>query len=240
MRGIAHADTCHTAQSAKESESAAVIFKRRTPKSWALWFWHLIWPQGGWGRAATYVKHRVRRLPDDPYRISRGVACGVFTTFTPFYGFHFVIAAILARAFRGNILAAIMSTFFGNPLTYVPISVAALETGYFLLGREMHMGDYKLGQRFSGAGADLWANFLAIFTDATADWQRLGQFYDDLFLPYMVGGVLPGLLCAFICYKLSAPVISAYQNRRRGRLKAKWNVVKSKKTRKQPSDEAAP
>ncbi len=43
-----------------------------------------MWPRGGWARAFHYVKHRVRRLPDSPERIARGIWAGVFTTFTPF------------------------------------------------------------------------------------------------------------------------------------------------------------
>jgi len=149
-----------------------VVFKRRTPKSWALWALHLIWPQGGWGRAAHYVKHRVRRLPDSPNRISRGIFAGVFTTFCPFYGFHFFIAAGLAKLGRGNILAALMATFFGNPLTYLPIGVISLKTGHFLLGTEFEE-NMNLGSRFAGAGRDLKDNFKAIFTDDRADWSRL-------------------------------------------------------------------
>jgi len=82
-----------------------LVFKRRTPKSWALWVLHLVWPQGGWGRAFNYVKHRVRRLPDSPRKISRGVFAGVLVSFTPFFGLHFVIAALIAKAMRGNIPA---------------------------------------------------------------------------------------------------------------------------------------
>ena len=72
--------------------------------------------------------------PIRPHRIARGIFAGVFTTFTPFFGLHFVVAAILARLMRGNILAALLATFFGNPLTYVPIGVVSLKTGHFLLG----------------------------------------------------------------------------------------------------------
>ena len=73
----------------------------------------MLYPRGGWLRAFHYVKHRVRRLPDSPQKIARGVAAGVFTAFTPFYGFHFVTAYILARLVRGNGLASMMATFNG-------------------------------------------------------------------------------------------------------------------------------
>ncbi|WP_298298057.1 DUF2062 domain-containing protein [uncultured Litoreibacter sp.] len=208
-----------------------MVFKRRTPKSWALWALHLIWPQGGWARSAQYVKHRVRRLPDSPKRISRGVMFGVFTTFTPFYGFHFFIAAGLAKVGRGNILAALMSTFFGNPLTYLPIGVISLKTGHFLLGTEFEE-NMNIGQRFAGAWRDLKDNFWAMFTDDRADWHRLEGFYDEVFFPYMIGGILPGIIAGITCYYLSLPLITVYQNRRKGRLKEKWQERKEKKAAK--------
>ena len=37
----------------------------------------------------------------------------------------------------------------------------------------------------------------------------------------MVGGVVPGVFAATLCYYLSVPLISAYQNRRRKILRAK-------------------
>lgn len=208
-----------------------MVFKRRTPKSWALWALHLIWPQGGWGRAFNYVKHRVRRLPDSPRRIARGIFAGVFTTFTPFYGTHFFIAAGLARAMNGNILAALMATFFGNPLTYLPIGVISLKTGHFLLGTEFEE-DMHIGRRFSGAARDLKDNFWAMFTDDRADWSRLSNFYDEVFFPYMIGGLIPGIVVGTICYYLSAPLIAAYQSRRKGRLRAKLADIRAKKAAK--------
>ena len=83
------------------------------------------YPRGGWYRAAQYVRHRLRRLPDQPQRIARGIWAGVFASFTPFYGLHFLSAFLIAKVMRGNILAAILGTFFGNPITF-PI-IAALE-----------------------------------------------------------------------------------------------------------------
>ena len=206
-----------------------MVFKRRaTPPLWERTA-RLLWPRGGWGRAFQYVKHRVRRLPDSPERIARGIWAGVFTTFTPFYGLHFFIAAGIAFVMRGNILAALMATFFGNPLTYVPIGVISLQTGHWLLGEEMAKADETT---FSGAFVDAWRdlthNFFAMFDEEKADWTGLMSFYDEVFLPYLVGGILPGIIAATICYYLSAPVIRAYQARRKGAIKAKFEALKAK------------
>ncbi|MDA5556672.1 DUF2062 domain-containing protein [Shimia sp. MMG029] len=192
-----------------------MVFKRRDRRPLLRVLGEFFYPRGGWGRAFRYVKHRVHRLPGTPETIGRGIWAGVFTTFTPFYTLHFVVAAILARILGGNILAALLATFFGNPLTYVPIGVVSLQTGHFLLGTEFEKGhELSLGAKFANAGADLWHNLFALFTDEVPDWSGLRIFYDEVFYPYMIGGIIPGIIAATIMYYLSVPVIRAYQKRR--------------------------
>jgi len=206
-----------------------LVFKRRDKRSWLRIAAEFFYPRGGWQRAFHYVRHRVRRLPDRPDRIARGIFAGVFTTFTPFYGLHFVIAAIIARIMNGNILAAIAGTFFGNPLTYIPIGVVSLKVGHFLLGTRF---DEPVGKslidNFIGAAHDLLVNFRALFTSSDANWSNLAQFYHDVFLPYLVGGVLPGTIAGLIAYYLSLPIITAYQKHRRGRIQKKLNERRAK------------
>lgn len=213
----------------KRVERVPVVFKRRNPKSWPRATKDFLWPQGGWSRAFQYVRHRMHRLPDTPERIARGIAAGVFASCTPFYGFHFLIAAGLAFLMRGNVLAALMGTFFGNPLTYVPIGVAALTTGHWALGDTMDESvERSFGGKFVDAGADLKDNLVAIFTDDRADWTRLEIFYDEIFFPYLVGGFFTGIFFGAICYYLSVPVIRVYQKRRKGTIKAKFEAIKAK------------
>ena len=217
-----------------------MVFKRRDPKPALRAIAELLWPRGGWARAFHYVKHRVRRLPDSPERIARGIGAGVFTTFTPFYGIHFVIAALLARMGQGNILAALMATFFGNPLTYVPIGIASLSTGHWILGTGMDEGVHRsFGGKFLDAGRDLSDNFMAMFTPATADWSHLGIFFHEVFFPYMVGGIIPGTICAVVAYYLAVPLIRAYQKRRRGAIKAKFDALKAKAAAKADTKRSA-
>ena len=211
-----------------------MVFKRREKRPlWQVVF-EFFWPRGGWSRAAQYVRHRLHRLPDTPEKIARGIFAGVFTTFTPFYGLHFLTAAIIAFVMRGNILAALLATFFGNPLTYVPIGVISMRMGYFLLGAPAHSDDHiarSLGGKFMYAGEALQHNFMAMFTDATVDWHSLKIFYDEVFFPYLIGGIIPGLVAATICYIISVPLIRAYQKRRSGAIKAKLAALKAKAKR---------
>ena len=94
-----------------------MVFRRRDRRPIKTIVSEFFLPRGGWSRAAQYVVHRLSRLPDPPHRIARGIFAGVFISFTPFFGFHFLGAAAIAWSLRGNILAALLATFFGNPLT---------------------------------------------------------------------------------------------------------------------------
>jgi len=55
------------------------------------------------------------------------------------------------------------------------------------------------------------------------------RFYDEVFFPYLIGGIIPGIIVSTIFYIVSVPLIRAYQKRRRGILKAKLLAIKSKK-----------
>lgn len=208
-----------------------MVFKRRDRRSWPRVIWEFIYPKGGWTRAFHYVKHRLRRLPDSPERIARGIFAGVFTSFTPFYGMHFVVAFLLARIMNGNVLAALLGTFFGNPLTYLPIAYSSLKTGYLLLGQPDPVNgvQHSFGQMFYGALRDLLGNVMMFFRGGDADWTQLHEFYNDVFFPYMIGAILPGIISGLVCYYLSVPVIRAYQKRRnKGVLKARLARLKQK------------
>lgn len=206
-----------------------MVFKRRDPRSFSRAAFELLWPRGGWARAFQYVKHRLRRLPDEPERIARGIWAGVFTTFTPFYGLHFITAAIIARVMRGNILASLMATFFGNPLTYVPIGLVSLQTGHWLLGSKLKAEDERsFGGKFVDAGQDLWVNLWSWLSGRDVDWTGIIVFYREIFFPYLVGGIMPGIVAATVAYYLSVPLIRAYQTRRKGAIKAKLDALKAK------------
>ncbi len=195
---------------------------KRNPRTWARTVLEFFYPRGGWYRAARYVIHRVRRLPDPAHRISRGIAAGVFVCFTPFFGLHFATAVLIAWVIRGNILAALLATFVGNPLTFPLIAELSLGLGSRLLGLPMDMHLPQVVEAFGLATRDIWHNVFALFTPERADWHDLARFWRRVMLPYFVGGIMPGLGAAFIAYGLSRPVITAYQKARIKRLKKRY------------------
>ena len=204
-----------------------MVFKRRTPRSWLQTFAEFFYPRGGWRRAAQYVIHRVRRLPDEPHRIGRGVFAGVFISFTPFFGLHFLGAAGIALAIRGNVLAALLATFFGNPLTTPLIAWSSVELGHLMLGSGQAITLEEIADAFSGATAELWRNVGAIFGPAPTHWSALGGFVETIFLPYAVGGIIPGIAAGVICHYATLPLVSAYKKRRQKKLRDRLEKLRA-------------
>jgi hypothetical protein len=169
------------------------------------------WPRGGWKRAGNYVLHRLRRLPDSPERIARGVFAGVFVSFTPLFGLHFLSAAAIALAYRGNILAALLATFVGNPVTFPIFATLSLETGYWLLGAEYRMPLAEVMPAFGDATAQIWRNAVLILTGVTTEWGPPMLFLQKVFLPWLIGSILPGTAVGLAFQFASLPLIRAYQ-----------------------------
>ena len=171
-----------------------MVFKRRNARTHLQRLRDSVWPRGGWTRAFRYVRHRIRRLPDDPRRIARGVAAGVFSSFTPFFGLHVAAGVVVAWIVRGNVLAALLGTLFGNPLTFPLIAVVSMKLGHRILGTRFDESEHAtIVGRFVGAGEDLKHNFFALFTDDAAHWANLYNFWNEIFLPYLAGGLLQHL-----------------------------------------------
>lgn len=206
-----------------------MVFKRRNPKTWSATLTEAVYPKGGWSRAVRYVQHRLQRLPGSPETIARGIWAGVFITFSPLLGLHMIGAAALAFMIRGNMIAALLATFIGNPITYVPIAASSLGIGYALLGGDKPgQAKRSLLQKFGDASSDLWNNIKVQFTGGDPEWSHLLRFWDEVFLPYLLGGLVAGAFFATLSYYLTVPIIRAYQNRRRGQLRDKLAALKDK------------
>ena len=138
---------------------------------------------------------------------------GVFSSFTPFFGFHLVVAGVLAYVFNGNIVAALLGTFFGNPITWPFIASFSVNLGQILLGRELSNFETVLEQ-FIHAGEAIWQGFKAAFGSGQSDWDFVFLFFNQLLLPYFVGGLLLGAVVSLLSYLVFRPIIYAYQKAR--------------------------
>ncbi len=197
-----------------------MIFKRRDKPSWKTRLREMLLPRKGWRRGIEYMGHRVRRIPDTPHKIALGAAMGVFMVFSPLFGLHILLAMFLAYIFRGNILAALITTWFGNPVTFPFVAAGALKLGSAILGGAA--GNHRNGDSvmllFEHAIGGFWSLVKSWFGFGHAKTDGLHMFFSEIFLPYLVGGTLLGILFAVLTYAVSRPLINIYQIRRRAKM----------------------
>ncbi|WP_159592734.1 DUF2062 domain-containing protein [Chelativorans xinjiangense] len=180
-----------------------MLFKRRKSVDLGERVRMLVWPRRSFWRSAQYFAKRALRLRATPHAIAAGVAAGVFASFTPFLGFHFVIAAAVAWVIGGNLVASAIGTAVGNPLTFPFIWGATLELGKLIL-----YGRHPTGMGPRDIGHLLW------HMEFSSLWQP--------FLKPMAVGSLPlGFAVGLAVYVLTRWGTVTFREQRRRRLAEK-------------------
>ncbi|MBV6656398.1 MAG: DUF2062 domain-containing protein [Devosiaceae bacterium] len=184
-----------------------MLFKRRNSPPWHERARLMLWPRRSFVRSSRYALKRIVRVNATPYAIAVGVACGAFVSFTPLLGVHFLLAFILAWMFGGNLIAAALGTFVGNPLTFPLIWALTYRVGRVMLGRPV----------FSSTQPPL------------ADLEKPGElsvesvsgFFEQIWpamKPMLIGSVPIGLTAAAACFGLTYWAVLGYQRARRAQL----------------------
>lgn len=175
-----------------------MLFKRRQKEILSKRVRVALWPRRTWWRSIKYLMLRVLRLTASPHVIAMGVAAGVFSSFTPFLGFHFLVAFAICFFTRGSYFAAATGTFFGNPLTFPFIWASVLAAGSFVLnltgGAEAHRLDMT------------HLNFEMIVNSFDTVW--------PLIKTMSVGSLPVGIPIATICYFIVKKMARVYQKSR--------------------------
>lgn len=203
-----------------------MVFKRRKRLGWLAALKNMIYPTGGFRRATWYVIYRMRRLPDQPHRIARGMAAGFFIGFLPLPGLQFVAAVILGWMMRGNIIAAILGTFNSNPITTPFYAVISIKLGHWMLGEETPLSAHSVGKAFVKSGQDLWENVQILFKGGDVQLEGLQQFWNVIYVPYFIGSLIPGIISGVISYYITLTLVRAYQ-------KVRAAQIEKRKERKQ-------
>lgn len=177
-----------------------MLFKRRTPPTKYEQLRIAVWPRRNFSRSGRYFIKRVLRLSASPHAVALGFAAGAFASFTPFVGFHFIIAFALAFIIGGNLLAAALGTSVGNPLTFPFIWASAYELGHRILG-----------------GKSVAAGKLSSHMQEGMLHKSLDALW-PLIKPMIVGGIPLGLVCGTVLYFVVYYAVKAYQTRRHKRL----------------------
>lgn len=177
-----------------------MLFRRREAESFLGRMRVHLWPRRSWSRSSRYVVYRLRRLTDSPHAVAVGFAAGVFSAITPFLGTHMIMAALIAWAIGGSIVAALLGTFVGNPLTYPVFWYSTYEVGNLMLGGNVAKQRIDLSDGiFQSSLEHLW----------------------PILKPMSLGSIPVGLALAALSYVLVKPMVEAYQHRRRRELELK-------------------
>ena len=202
------------------------MFKRRERRSIFRFFYEVVFSLKGISRAIEYVGIRLKRIPDTPHKISLGMSCGIFASFTPLFGLHFLIAGLLSYLLRANVLASLIGTFVGNPITFPIITVFNLKLGEWLLGSSEYSSDDG-GKIFEGFLDFIFLIYKSFFTEGSIGENsvpRMNEFLNGVFIPYSLGGLILGIFSAIISYFLLRSLVSTYQKKR--------DALKTKRSKK--------
>lgn len=186
-----------------------MLFRRRHGPTLSQRIKGFLWPRRGLHRGWRYLWHRVTRISATPHTIALGVAAGAFASFTPFMGLHFIIAAAIALALGGSVVASAIGTAVGNPLTFPFIWLSTYNLGAMLLG-------YR--QR-THVHINLPDNMLRLLlTEPGRLWRAFWYAIDPYVIPMIIGGIPLGLACGVAVYFIVRSAVAGYQRRRQARL----------------------
>lgn len=184
-----------------------MLFGRRTKAGFGERLRVTLWPRTSWRRSGVYYLKRVLRLTATPRSIGAGFGAGVFASFMPFIGFHFLIAFALAWILRGNMIAGAIGTAVGNPITFPFIWFGTYQLGHFLLFGEQRGPPPEIGHELLHKSFDqLW----------------------PILQPMLVGAIPIGVLAGLLSFVLVYRAVGSYQQRRRQRLAGRRVLAQSR------------
>lgn len=168
----------------------------------------MVWPRRSWDRSLKYVLLRVLRLRASPHQLALGCAIGVFAAITPLVGFQMLLAGALAVMLRASFAAAMLGTFFGNPLTWALIWPVTYAVGCSLLGMPIALGEIAIREQ-------LEVLRVAILQFSPDMIWAAGAVVWPFLKPMLIGTLPVGVLIGVLTYRLSRKAVVTHQARKR-------------------------
>jgi uncharacterized protein len=184
-----------------------MLFRPKHQPPWLARLRVALWPRRSWTRSARYVGWRVTRLAGSPHGLALGVATGVFMATLPIPGAQMFAAAVAAWMIGGNVPAALLGTFWANPLSLPVLWLSAHWVGSGLLGSPMLLNTGDLLVRLGQVKSALLAPGAATISAAYAVlW--------PVFKPLALGALPIAAVSAALFYWLTLHLIAGYRERR--------------------------
>ena len=177
-----------------------MLFRRRDPLTFGERMKRTVWPEGGWRRTLVYFRKRVLRLNGSPHTVAIGFAAGLCVAWSPLFGLHYVLAIALAFLVSGNVLAAVLGTTIGNPLTLPAMWALDYKVGEIILGLQAKPKPPHILHNLAEK------SFAAVW---------------PILKPLFFGSIPLGIVSAVISYFIVRLAVQTYQEARRQRLAAR-------------------
>ena len=137
-------------------------------------------------------------VADTPERTAAAFAMGVFFGFSPFLGFHTLLAIIVAFLFNLNRVATLLGVYSNLPWIIAPYYAIVTMIGAKIIGHAPPEG-FK---------AQLSALFeLSVFHGEF--WHQLITILKPLLWPYTVGSLLGAIVMTVIAYPLALAFVTS-------------------------------
>jgi len=161
--------------------------------------------------AVRFVKFRILHVDDTPERIARGVAIGLAVAFSPFLGFHMIIALTIAALLKANKVLAVAMVWLSNPLTLLPVYLPAYMVGRSLVGW-VHPASKIDPAQVDDLLASIFSFSAFITRLHTAEfWKDVGVVFGKIGLEVTVGGLVLGAMAAAAGYYLTYHLVVNYR-----------------------------
>nr|WP_312968816.1 DUF2062 domain-containing protein [Brucella intermedia] len=190
-----------------------MLFQRRNPPNRKERLRLLVWPRRSFSRSLRYGGKRILRITASPHAVAAGLAVGVFSAFTPFFGFHLIIAIVLAYVLAGNIAAAALGTTLANPLTLPFIWGSTFELGRFIMNGSIDDAP-------------------PIHLGRALETMRFDEIWTPLLKPMLFGSTILGAAFAVVVYFVTRFAVSAFRRRRIERLAEKHRLHRAQEPQK--------
>ena len=191
-----------------------MLFRREKPLKWTDKLRIAVWPRRSWARSGSYVAKRILRLTASPHAVAAGVAAGVFASFSPFIGLHFVMAVALAYIIAGDMIAAALATLVGNPLTLPAIWASTYSIGRYVLHEPLALRSDEAVEKLAGTSMFSSSDMSVLFNKIIALW-------DPVFKPMAIGSLPLGLGFGLVSYFLVRLLLARFRQSRHKRIAAK-------------------
>jgi uncharacterized protein len=178
-------------------------------------------------KTLRYYYLKLVKHSGSPESVSRGVAVGFFIGFLIPFGLQMAIALPLAFIVKARKIPALACTWVTNPYTIPFIYPIQCYIGSITLGKPLSLVKIKnIFSNFFDACSKLDGGFIANFKGTIDALLNLGG---DILIPFLVGGLLFGIISAFLGYFTSFGLIIRHNKKKKEKLAKRLSVLASRK-----------